>query len=71
MAALLASTHVEMESLPLLAAYACEIHGQAGAIAAERYGSHGVMATDVIDAIGLATDAIEQQVSYPEAADEQ
>jgi hypothetical protein len=29
------------------------------------------MATDVIDAIGLATDAIEQQVSYPEAADEQ
>ena len=47
-----------------MTALACEVHGQAGAIASERYGSRGVMAGDIIDTIGLAQDAIERQVSY-------
>lgn len=50
---------LENENLPLLCALACEIHGQAGVIAGERFGSHGAMAGDVADAVGLATDAIE------------
>lgn len=62
-AAQLATTKIGTEGLPLLSALACEIHGQAGAIAAGRFGSRGVMATDVIDAIGLAADAIEEQVA--------
>lgn len=70
-AALLSGAHIDMDNLPLLAAYACEIHGQAGAIAAEHFGTHGVMATDVINSVGLAVDAIEQQVTYPEAVDGQ
>lgn len=51
----------ENENLPLLCALACEIHGHAGSIAAERYGSRGVMAGDVADACGLAVDAVEEQ----------
>lgn len=64
LAGLLASTHVDNDDLPLLAALACEVHGQAGAIAAQRFGTHGVMAGDLIDAVGLAYDAISQQVTY-------
>ncbi len=52
------------DSLPLLCAMACEIHGCAGAIAAERYGSSGVMAGDVADAVGLACDAVAEQATY-------
>ena len=54
------------ESLPLLCAYACEIHAYAGSIAAGRYGSRGVMATDIIDAVGLAADALEERAAYPD-----
>lgn len=68
MAALLARTGVENEDLPLLAAMACEMHGYAGTIAAERYGSRGVMARDIIDALGLAEDAFEEEVAFPDAA---
>jgi hydroxyethylthiazole kinase-like uncharacterized protein yjeF len=67
MAALLARTGVENEDLPLLAAMACEMHGYAGTIAAERYGSRGVMARDIIDALGLAEDAFEEEVAFPDA----
>jgi NAD(P)H-hydrate epimerase len=67
-AALLARTGVENEDLPLLAAMACEMHGYAGTIAAERYGSRGVMARDIIDALGLAEDAFEEEVAFPDAA---
>ena len=43
---------------------ACEIHGHAAATAAERVGSTGVMAGDVIECVGLAADAIERHASY-------
>ena len=66
-ASLLAQTAGKFDNYPLLCALACEIHGYAGSIAAERYGSRGVMATDVIDAIGLASDAVEERVSFPDA----
>lgn len=52
--------------LALLAAYVCEIHGYAGTLAAERVGTRAVMATDVIDVIGLAADALEEHVTYPD-----
>lgn len=68
-AGLLASTETGLEDLPLLTALACEIHGQAGAIAAERLGSRAVMAGDIIDAIGLAADGIERQVMYVDSSD--
>lgn len=57
---------VDNERLPLLCALACEVHGYAGSIAAERYGSRGVMAGDVAEALGLAADALERQAAYPE-----
>lgn len=60
-AALLASSRVESLDLPLLAALACEIHGGSALMAAERYGSRAVMAGDLLDTIGLATDALEQR----------
>ena len=63
-AGMMAGSHAGVESLPLLCALACEVHGQAGAIASERYGSRGVMAGDLIEAVGLAEDAIERQISY-------
>ena len=60
----LAQSRDEGVDLTLLAAYVCEIHGYAGTLAAERVGSRAVMATDLIDVIGLAADAMEQHVSY-------
>lgn len=52
-------------ALPLLCSFACEVHGCAGAIAAGRFGSRGVMAGDVADALGLAVDVVEQRATYP------
>lgn len=52
---------VENENLPLLCSLACEIHGYAGDLAAERFGTRGVMAGDVADVVGLAVDALEAQ----------
>lgn len=60
-----AAGKVDESELPLLCAFACEVHGCAGALAAERFGSRGVMAGDVVDALGLATDVIEQRAVYP------
>ena len=54
----------------LLGAYVCEVHGYAGTLAAERMGSRAVMATDVIDVIGLAADAVAAHVSLPEGSQE-
>ncbi|MBP3884323.1 MAG: NAD(P)H-hydrate dehydratase [Olsenella sp.] len=68
-AAFLARSNVGCEDLPVLSALACEVHGYAGSIAAERFGSHGVMARDIIDALGLAEDALEEQIAFPEPAD--
>jgi NAD(P)H-hydrate epimerase len=61
MAALMAREQIDGTDLPLLAALACEIHGQSALMAAERYGSRGVMAGDLIDMIGLAVDAVEER----------
>lgn len=55
----------KVDDLPMLCALACEIHGYAGSLAAERFGSRGVMAGDVIDALGLATDTVEEHAAYP------
>lgn len=54
----------ETQNLPLMCALGCEIHGYAGSIAADRMGSRGVMATDIIDAIGLAMDAVEDHATF-------
>ena len=62
--ALLARGVPSNESLPLMCSLACEIHGHAAATAAERVGSTGVMAGDVIECVGLAADAIERHASY-------
>ena len=66
MASALAQRAGESVNLALLAAYVCEIHGYAGSLAMERVGSRAVMATDVIDVIGLASDAVEEHAMYPE-----
>lgn len=65
MGATLAKTagSLEMENLPLMCAWACEVHGYAATLAAERFGTRGVMAGDVADAAGLACDALEDQAS--------
>ena len=66
-AAFLARSNVDNEDIPVLAAFACEVHGYAGSIAAERFGSRGAMARDIIDALGLAEDALEEQIAFPES----
>ena len=53
-------------NLPLLCALGCEVHGFAGSIAAQRYGSNGAMAMDIIEAIGLASDAVEDRAAFPD-----
>ncbi len=58
-------------NLVLLCALACEIHGYAGSIAARRLGSRGAVASDIIDAIGLAADAIEDRAAFPEGTNAQ
>ena len=60
-ATMLAREGIDSSDLPLLTAFACEIHGQAALMAAERYGSRGVMAGDLIDTIGLAVDVLEER----------
>lgn len=61
-ATMLAREQVDPAGVPLLAALASEIHGHAALLAAERYGSRGVMAGDLIDCIGLAVDAVEERI---------
>ena len=51
----------------MLCSLACEVHGYAGSIAAERFGSRGAMARDIIDALGLAEDALEEQMAFPDS----
>ena len=68
MAALLAQAKIDDASLPTLCALACEAHGYAGSIAADRFGSRGVIARDIIDVIGVAMDTLFEHVSYPEMA---
>ena len=63
--ALLAHHVPDGELLPLLCALGCEIHGTAASIAADRHGSMGVMATDIIECVGLAADALERRAAYP------
>ena len=57
--------------LALLAAYVCEVHAYAGSLATGRVGSRAVMAGDVIDVIGIAADAVDEHVAYPEASPEE
>lgn len=68
-AAQLAQNKPEGALLPLLCALACEIHGGAAVMAEARFGSRGVMASDLIDSLGLATDQIETQAAMPEDMD--
>lgn len=69
MAARLAHGTYDVQNLPLLAAQACEIHGLAGAMAAEKFGSTGVVATDLIDQIGLAVDEFNERALYADVAE--
>lgn len=69
-AAQLARTRAEGDDLPLMCAYACEVHGYAGSIAAERYGSTGVMALDVANVVGIAVDVVEEHASAPFAGED-
>ncbi|MDO4537458.1 MAG: NAD(P)H-hydrate epimerase [Coriobacteriales bacterium] len=57
------SQTLEDENLPLLCSLACEMHSYAASLAMESYGSHGVMAGDVADCLGLAADALEEQAT--------
>ena len=70
-AALLARGSIDHEDLPTLTALACEIHGHAGSLAINERGSRGVMARDIIDMIGLAEDALEDDIAFPEGEPEE
>lgn len=59
----------DTQNLALLSALACEVHGCAASIAQERYGTRGVMASDLIEVVGLALDAIEDHAAYYGAAE--
>ena len=41
-----------------------------GSLAVERLGSRAVMAGDVIDVIGIASDAVDEHVAYPDDSPE-
>ena len=69
MASVLAQHRNEDADWALLAAYACEVHAYAGSLAAERLGSRAVMAGDVIDVIGIAADAVDEHVAFPDSLD--
>ena len=71
MASALAQHRGEDVDLALLAAYVCEVHAYAGSLAAERVGTRAVMAGDVIDVIGIASDAVDEHVAYPERSPEE
>ena len=71
MASALAQRRGEDADLALLAAYVCEVHAYAGSLAAERMGTRAVMAGDVIDVIGIASDAVDEHVAYPEGPSEE
>ena len=70
MVSALAQHHGEDVDLTLLAAYVCEVHAYAGSLAVERVGSRAVMAGDVIDVIGIASDAVDEHVAYPDDSPE-
>lgn len=69
MVSALAQRHGDCDDLTLLSAYVCEVHGYAGSLAAERLGTRAVMATDIIDTIGLALDAVEEHVTFSDGAE--
>ncbi|WP_444329072.1 NAD(P)H-hydrate epimerase [Paratractidigestivibacter sp.] len=66
MASYLAQSHGECADLPLMCALVCEVHGYAGSLAAEAFGTRGVMAGDLIDRIGLAADVVEEHALVPD-----
>ncbi len=68
MASYLAQSHGAVLDLPLMAALVCEVHGYAGTLAVEAYGTRGVVAGDLIDRIGLAADVIEEHAFIPSGA---
>lgn len=68
MASYLAQSHGQPADLPLMCAFVCEVHGYAGSLAAEAFGSRGVMASDIIDRIGLAADVVEEHAFAPDDA---
>lgn len=65
-ASLLSQCEIDSSDIPVLCSLACEVHGYAGSIAAERFGSRGVMARDIIDAVGIAVDTLAEHISFPE-----
>ena len=63
---LIAQTSGEVSDIALLAGMACEIHAEAARIAAKRCGTCGVMALDLVEALGLARDEVETRAMMPE-----
>ena len=54
-----------VDDLPTFCSLACEVHAYAGQLAVEKFGTRGVMASDISEAVGLAADALEEQISFP------
>ena len=63
----LAQVAGQVDDLPTFCSLACEVHAYAGQLAAEKFGVRGAMAGDICDAIGLASDALEEQIAFPMA----
>ena len=63
----LAQVAGQVDDLPIFCSLACEVHAYAGQLAAEKFGVRGAMAGDICDVIGLASDALEEQIAFPMA----
>ncbi|MBF0907744.1 MAG: NAD(P)H-hydrate epimerase [Atopobium sp.] len=63
----LAQVAGQVDDLPTFCSLACEVHAYAGQLAAEKFGVRGAMAGDICDVIGLASDALEEQIAFPMA----
>lgn len=63
MGAFLARHMNEGDVLPLMCAMACETHASAARMAAEEFGLCGVMASDIVNKVGLAVDNVEERTT--------
>ena len=62
-AARLAKAAIDPTQLPLFCAFACEIHARCALLAEKTFGTRGVMANDLVQQLGRATDALEHLVA--------
>lgn len=57
----------DLSDLPLICAFACEIHGEAARRAVEKYGQRGVVSPDLICELGLAADSLAEKALWIDA----